>query len=101
MLLHVYLLGRFQAGVDEGSLVEIGVPRLQALLAHLVMHRDRPQLRQQLAFLLWPESTEEQARTNLRKLLMQLRRTYPSIEALLNTEGQFIGWKPAVRISSD
>jgi hypothetical protein len=33
----------------------------------LLLHRDAPQPRQRLAFLLWPGSTERQAHTNLRK----------------------------------
>ena len=37
-----------------------------SLLAYLLFHRDTPQPRQHLAFLLWPDSSESQARTNLR-----------------------------------
>ncbi len=40
--------------------------RAESLLAFLLLHRDAPQPRQRLAFLVWPDSGEEQARTNLR-----------------------------------
>ena len=47
--------------------------RAESLLAYLLLHRDAPQPRQHLAFLLWPGSTEGQAQTNLRKVLHTLR----------------------------
>ncbi|HLL80946.1 MAG TPA: BTAD domain-containing putative transcriptional regulator [Ktedonobacteraceae bacterium] len=52
--------------------------RLQSLLAYLVLHRDVPQQRQRLAFLFWPDTTEAQARNNLRQLLYQLRLAFPA-----------------------
>src|SRR5262249_32135877 len=53
------------------------------LLGYLLVHRDAPQPRQRLAFLLWPESSEGQARTNLRHLLHTLRHALPDVERLL------------------
>ena len=35
------------------------------------------QLRQQIAFIFWPDSTEAQAFTNLRKLFFDLRQALP------------------------
>lgn len=58
-------------------------PRVQSLLAYLLVHRDAPQPRQRLAFLLWPDSTEAQARTNLRQLLHHLRRGMPDADRYL------------------
>lgn len=46
----------------------------QSLLGYLLVHRDAPQTRERLAFLMWPDSTESQARANLRQLLHHLRR---------------------------
>ena len=51
--------------------------RLQSLLAYLVLHRATSVSRQRLAFLLYPDSTEEQARTNLRNLVYLLRKALP------------------------
>ena len=53
-------------------------PRLQSLLAYLLLHQGIPQPRQQIAFQFWPVSSESQARTNLRKLLLQFRRALPA-----------------------
>jgi hypothetical protein len=44
----------------------LGSARAESLLAYLLLHRDAAQPRQRLAFLLWPDSSEPQARTNLR-----------------------------------
>lgn len=45
-------------------------PRLQSLLAYLLLHRFTPQARQHVAFTFWPDSSEAQALTNLRKQLL-------------------------------
>jgi DNA-binding SARP family transcriptional activator len=44
------------------------------LIAYLLLHRESAHSRQRLAFLLWPDSAESQARANLRKLLFDLHR---------------------------
>src|SRR5260370_26300470 len=61
--LRVALLGGFGVAVGDGPLGQFGTPRLQSLVAYLLMHRAAPQLRPHLAFLLWPDSSEAQART--------------------------------------
>lgn len=53
--------------------------RHQALLAWLLIHRDRPTSRAMLAEAFWPDTTEVQARTNLRNLIYSLRRAVPGI----------------------
>ena len=61
----------------------LGSARAESLLAYLLLHREAPQPRQRLAFLLWPDSTEPQARTNLRHLLHNLRRALPDPDRFL------------------
>ena len=68
------LLGDFRLLVDGAPVTAIDTPRLQSLLAYLMLHRDAPQSRAHLAFLFWPDTSDAQARTNLRNLLHQLRR---------------------------
>ena len=79
---HVRLLGECSLHLDRAPpagepLSEVNTPRLQALLAYLLLHRDAPQSRSHLAFLFWPDSTEAQAHTNLRTLLHRLRQALP------------------------
>jgi DNA-binding SARP family transcriptional activator len=65
-ILHIHLLGDFRLVLDETPVTTMTVPRIQFLLAYLVLHHDIPQDRTHLAFLFWPDSTEAQAHTNLR-----------------------------------
>src|SRR5215469_5227668 len=66
---------------------------MQSLLAFLVLHNDAPQSRERLAYLLWPESSEAQARTNLRQLLHNLRRALPVDCSLLVADNHTVYWK--------
>jgi DNA-binding SARP family transcriptional activator len=66
-------LGDFCLVYDGTPLTTVNAPRLQSLLAYLTLHRDASQSHSNLAFLLWPDSTEAQARTNLRKQVHYLR----------------------------
>ena len=72
--LHIQLLGDFLLRLDDTPITTFDLPRLQALFTYLVLHRDAPQPRAHLAFLLWPDSAESQARTNLRTLLHRVRQ---------------------------
>src|SRR5947209_11665368 len=64
--LHIHLLGDFLLVSEEIPVMTINSPRLQSLLAYLVLHRTAPQDRSHLAFLMWPDSTEARAHTGLR-----------------------------------
>src|SRR5216683_4239103 len=52
--LRLHLLGEFLLLSGETPLTGIDVPRLQSLLAYLVLHHTAPQSRSHLAYLLWP-----------------------------------------------
>lgn len=79
----LHLLGDFRSIWGETPVMNIDMPRLQSLLAYLVLHQNAPQSRSQLAFLLWPDTTDSQAHTNLRNLLFKLRKVLPSVDLLL------------------
>ena len=72
--LNIRLLGDFCLEYDGAPVTGVNTPRLQSLLAYLLLHRDAPQSRAHLAFQFWPDSAESQARSNLRTLLHRLRR---------------------------
>ena len=52
-----------------------------------------PQPRERLAFLLWPASSESQARTNLRQLLHNLKRALPPECDCLETDHFTVQWR--------
>jgi predicted ATPase/DNA-binding SARP family transcriptional activator len=56
------------------------------------LHRHAPQSRRYLAFLFWPDSSESQARTNLRYLLHALRQALPDADCFIHLEAQTVQW---------
>lgn len=52
-------------------------PRCLSALAYLLLHRDRELGRDAMAFTLWPDVPEEEARANLRRALYLLQRWLP------------------------
>jgi len=82
-ILHIRLLGDFSLLYSNQPITSLNTMRLQSLLAYLALHRHSPQQRQHLAFLLWPDTTEAQARNNLRQPVHQLRQAFPPIDQFL------------------
>lgn len=92
--LHVHLLGDFHLMLDAKSITSVIPPRVQLLLAYVALHCRTPQSRQRLAFLFWPDSSEDQARNNLRQSLHLLKQTLPHSERFLQLDAQAIQWLP-------
>ena len=93
--LHIHLLGDFLLVAGDTPVTTVTVPRVQSLLAYLVLHQSAPQNRSHLSFLLWPDSTEAQAHTNLRQLLYHLRQSLPDADLFLHADKQTVQWLPA------
>jgi DNA-binding SARP family transcriptional activator len=93
VILHLRFLGTFSITYDVEPVATLRAPRLQSLLANLVLHGDSPQLRQQIAFQFWPETTDDQAQTNLRQLVHALRRRLPHADQFLIVTSDRIGWR--------
>jgi DNA-binding SARP family transcriptional activator len=100
-MLSVSLLGHFCIRRDEAPVTDVDTPRLQSLLAYLMLHGDAPQSRAHMAFLFWPDTTEAQARTNLRNLLHSLRRALPDANSYLEANAQTLHWRPDAQCSLD
>ena len=63
-------------------------------IAFLVLHaRSGPIQRQRLAGSLWPESTDVQALTNLRRELHHLREGWPNLDALVDAGSRTLAWR--------
>ena len=98
--LEIRLLGGFQIGRAGESVPELPA-RIQALLANLLLHRNAPCSRQQIAYSFWPESTDKQARANLRQLLHLLHRALPQVDDILEITAQSVAWQPRIPVSLD
>jgi DNA-binding SARP family transcriptional activator/tetratricopeptide (TPR) repeat protein len=90
--LTIHLLGGFRLTAEQEPVTGLERPRLQELLAYLLLQRDRPLPRQHLAFLFWPDSTEKQALTNLRNLWYRLRQTLPHADRCLTADDLTMQW---------
>jgi predicted ATPase/DNA-binding SARP family transcriptional activator len=72
-MLEINLLGRFELCRD-GKPIEMPSRPSQSLLAYLVLNAGVQHRREKLAGLLWPDSDEKNARSNLRHALWRLRK---------------------------
>ena len=91
--LEVRLLGVVEIILDGRRLRAFNSLRLQRFLALIALRRD-PQHRSRLAFELWPDSNERQARTNLRKLLHDFRHSLPDIGEFVELDHETVRWIP-------
>ena len=74
-----------------------------SLLAYLLLHRETPLSRDFLAYLMWPDDTEESARSKLRANLYDLARVLPPAAPghWLKIEGANLHWNPAASLWLD
>src|SRR5438105_5404630 len=99
-MLRIQLFGQLSLTCDDTPL-SLTSARLQSLLAYLLLHRATPQARAHLAFALWPDSTEARARSSLRFLLHQLRRTLPDAARYVEISDQALQWRAEAPFSLD
>src|SRR5436190_21303573 len=95
------MFGGLRLSYRERPVTALTTNRLQALLAYLALHTGVLQSREHLAFLFWPDSTEAQARTNLRQLLHHLRSALPEGGQFIETESQTILWRATGEFAID
>jgi DNA-binding SARP family transcriptional activator len=89
--LKVRLLGGVEIILDGRRVRAFDSLRLQRFLALIVLRGDS-QHRSRLAFELWPDSDESQARTNLRKLLHDIRHSLPDIGEFVEIDNEIVRW---------
>jgi len=99
--LHIQLLGDFRIWIDEAPVEGLSSAWAQAFVAYLLLHREAPQTRQSLAYRLYPDSTDKQARTNLRQLIHLLRQALPHADQFLDADGQSLQWRSAAPYTLD
>jgi len=91
--MRINLFGNLRISNSGQPVTSVNTNRIQSLLAYLILHGDIPQPRERLAFVLWPGSTESQARTNLRQLLHHLKRALPAECNSLVTDHYSVRWR--------
>jgi predicted ATPase/DNA-binding SARP family transcriptional activator len=72
--LEISLFGWFQVLMNGSPVTQFESVKVRALLAYLAAEADRPQSRESLATLLWPDWPQKSAMSNLRYALADLRK---------------------------
>src|SRR5437764_13696185 len=91
--MQINLFGNLRISVGGQPVTAVNTNRLHSLIAYLILHGDAPHPRERVAFLLWPASSESQARTNLRQLLHHLKRALPAESDVLVTTNFTVRWR--------
>lgn len=99
--LHITLFGEFGLVFREKTAPGFSGERPISLLAYLLLHRHTAVSRQHLAFTFWPDSSDSQARANLRNLLYTLRQTLPDADAYLAADAMTLQWRADASFTLD
>ena len=90
--LRLELLGGFRLVMDGRTVARAPGARQQQLVAYLALHARDAVPRQRIAGALWPDSTDAQALTNLRRELHHLREAWPDLDGLIDTAPRTLAW---------
>jgi DNA-binding SARP family transcriptional activator len=102
MPVRIELLGGFRVVTDGRPAARLPRVRQQQILGFLILHgRAGPVARQRVAGSLWPDSTDAQALTNLRRELHHLNESFPELNALIDPGSRTLAWAPGDRALVD
>lgn len=97
-MLQIYLFGSLRLLYNDQPLKFAALPKTLPLFAYLLLNRAKPIPRTTLAFIHWPDSSEAEARSNLRRHLYELRRVLPPApeeRPWLLVDNNTVQWNPA------
>ena len=93
-MLRIHLLGNPQVFAGDEPVTLPAPAKAFALWAYLLLKRARPFPREQLAYVLWPDETESEARANLRRHLHLLRKQLPQDANWILATRSTLQWNP-------
>src|SRR5512143_2898495 len=99
-MLRLHLFGSLRMWLDDAPIEPATPPRTLHLLAYLLLHRQATLTRDQLAFTLWPDRAEAEARGQLRRYVYRLRQLLPAGDWLIK-QGERIQWNEAADYGLD
>jgi DNA-binding SARP family transcriptional activator len=100
-MLEVNLLGQFEV-LQDGRRLTIPTRNAQSLFAYFILNAGQAHRREQLAGLLWPDSSEDNARSNLRHELWRLRKALePEGQSCFRIDDLTIAFAPPSEYSLD
>ncbi|MGE5815527.1 MAG: AfsR/SARP family transcriptional regulator, partial [Acidobacteriota bacterium] len=100
--IRIELLGGFRLVVEGRTQARLPSSRQQQLIAFLVLHgRGGPVQRQRVGGSLWPDSTDVQALTNLRRELHHLREDWPALDEFIDAGSRTLAWRDDAGVMVD
>lgn len=100
--LRIQLFGTLQFRFNDTSRCPLKKSgRAQLLFAYLLLNRKRSCSRDEIAYRFWPDTTDRQARTNLRKLIYDVRKLVPHLDELILIDDAHLQWQPSFPVSLD
>ncbi len=100
-MLQIHLFGHLRLLLDGQPYRLHTLPKTPLLLAYLLLNRDTAVPRDHLAYLLWDDVPESEARANLRRHLHDLRRALPANTDWVFSDAKSVQWQPAAPIWLD
>ena len=97
----ITLFGDFSLAWANKPPIHFGGDRPISLFAYLLLHRHTAVSRQHLAFTLWPDSTDSQARANLRNLFFTLRQSLADADSFLAADSMTLQWRDTAPYTLD
>ncbi len=94
-MLHIHLFGYLRLINDGQPFPFRGLPKTISLLSYLLLKRKTAVSREHLAYFLWDDVSEDEARANLRRHLHDLIRRLPPGEEWVLRDRRTIQWNPA------
>jgi DNA-binding SARP family transcriptional activator len=93
--LRIRLFGKFSVRRNERILEGFDARKIQELFCYLLLHRDHSLPRETLASILWPETTTNQSKKNLRQAFWQLQsalgsQNEPANDRLLHVDPDWV-----------
>ncbi len=79
-VMHLTLLGGFEARLESGLQIDIPTRKAQAVLAYLALQPGKALSRDKLASLLWSDRGDKQAHGSLRQALTVLRKALETVD---------------------
>lgn len=100
-MMELRFLGEQRVVVDGQNVTSAVPPRMLDLMAYLALRAGQDVPRAAVASAFWPESSDEQALTNLRRELYGLRQRLPGFAASIETAGRGMRWELGPEVSCD
>src|SRR5207302_10533623 len=94
----IYLFGQARFAYEGKPHKFSAPPKALPLLAYLLLNRDGPVSREKVAFTIWEDDSEEDARANLRRHLHHVQRALPrpaEDRPWVLADGDSLQWNPA------